>query len=175
MKYVGLDLGGVNSLACVREDEGAESFQGSDHPERPSCVLLPLVRREKLLAGNEALGNERGLGMHWPPLAMTAPGGWSRAAPPSHGGRVLLATIWQRLNAGGQWSDASWPPPPDGLPVPNKETPAECLAAEVFSVLKRTRCDATAEVVLAIPNQLPEESQELLLRRLRGSRLVLHC
>ncbi len=173
MKFVGLDLGGVNSLACVREDAGAESFQGSTHPERPSCVLLPLVRKEKLIAGDEAQRNERGSGMPWPPLAMAAPDGWSRATPPSHGGRVLLATIWQRLNAGGQWSDASWPPPPDGLPAPNKETPAECVAAEVLSVLKRTYCDATtAEVVLAIPNQLPEESQELLLRRLRGSRLV---
>ena len=72
MKFVGLDLGGVNSLACLREDAGAESFQGSAHPERPSCVLLPLVRKEKLIAGDEAQRNERGSGMPWPPLAMAA-------------------------------------------------------------------------------------------------------
>ena len=78
MKFVGLDLGGVNSLACMRDDAGAESFQGSDHPERPACVLLPLVRKERLLGGDEALRNERGSGLVWPPLAMAAPDGWSR-------------------------------------------------------------------------------------------------
>jgi len=173
MKFVGLDLGGVNSLACVRDDAGAEAFQGSAHPERPSCVLLPLVRKEKLLAGDEALRNERGSGLQWPPLAMTARDGWSRASPPANGGRVLIATVWQRLNTGGQWADPQWQPP-DGLPALNKPTPAECLTAEARSVLKQTHCDAaTAQAVIAIPNQLPEEAQESLLGRLpAGSRLV---
>jgi hypothetical protein len=173
MKFVGLDLGGVNSLACVRDDAGAEAFQGSAHPERPSCVLLPLVRKEKLLAGDEALRNERGSGLQWPPLAMTARDGWSRASPPANGGRVLIATVWQRLNTGGQWADPQWQPP-DGLPALNKPTPAESLTAEARSVLKQTHCDAaTAQAVIAIPNQLPEEAQESLLGRLpAGSRLV---
>jgi hypothetical protein len=85
----------------------------------------------------------------------------------------MLATVWQRLNTGGRWSDPQWQPP-DGLPAINKPTPAECLTAEARSVLKRTHCDAaTAQVVLAIPNQLPEESQESLLGRLpTGARLV---
>jgi hypothetical protein len=56
----------------------------------------------------------------------------------------------------------------------NKPTPSECLNAEVRSVLKQTHCDfTTASVVLAIPNQLPEESQESLLGQLpAGARLV---
>ena len=173
MNFVGLDLGGVNSLACVRDEAGAETFQGSAHPERPSCVLLPLVRKERLLAGDEALRNERGSGLLWPPLAAAAPDGWSRATPPAQNGRVLLATVWQHLNSGGRWPDLQWQPP-DGLPAVNRPTPAECLAAETRSVLKQTRCDpATAQAVIAIPNQLPEESQESLLGRLpAGSRLV---
>ncbi len=172
MKFVGLDLGGVNSLACVRDDAGAEVFQGSTHPERPSCVLLPLVRKERLLAGDEALRNERGAGLVWPPLAMAVSEGWSRATPPAHGGRVMLATVWQRLNTGGRWSEPQWQPP-DGMPPMNKPAPAECLTAEARAVLKQALCDAaTLQVVLAIPNQLPEESQEALLRGLPGVRLV---
>ena len=173
MKFVGLDLGGVNSLACVRDDVGAESFHASAYPERPSCVLLPLVRKEKAVAGDEALRNERGSGLAWPPLAMAARDGWSRATPPAQNGRVMLATIWQRLNTGDQWSDPQWQPP-DNLPPVNKPSPAECLTAEVRSVLRRTHIDAiTAQVVLAVPNQLPEESQESLLGRLPArARLV---
>jgi len=173
MKFVGLDLCGVNSLACVRDDAGTESFQGSAYPERPSCVLLPMIRKEKLLAGDEALRNERGSGLLWPPLTMAPHDGWSRADPPTPGGRLLLATVWQRLNKGNRWSDPQWQPP-DGLPVITKPTPAECLTAEARSVVKQANYDATtAHVVLAIPNQLPEESQESLLGRLpTGARLV---
>ena len=173
MNFVGLDLGGVNSLACVRDEVGAETLQGSAHPDRPSCVLLPLVRKERLLAGDEALRAERGSGLAWPPLAMTVSDGWSRATPPAQNGRVLLATVWQQLNKGGRWSDPQWQPP-DGLPAINKPTPAECLTAEARSVLKRAHPDAdTAQVVLAVPNQLPEESQESLLGRLpTGAHLV---
>ena len=173
MKFVGLDLGGVNSLACVRNHTGTEAIQGSTHTERPSCVLLPLVRKERLLAGDEALRNERGAGLPWPPLAMAEQDGWSRAIPPASGGRLLLATVWQRLVAGGQWQEPQWQPP-DGLPALNKPTPAECLAAEVLTVLKQVTGDASsAQVALAIPNQLPEESQEFLLHKLpEGTRLV---
>lgn len=173
MKFVGLDLGGVNSLACERDDAGAESFHGNAHPDRPTCVLFPLVRKEKIIAGDEAQRNERGSGLGWPPLAMAASDGWSHATPPANGGRVLIATVWQRLNNGGRWTDPQWQPP-DGLPALNKPTPAECLTAEARSVLKEAHCDAaTAQAVIAIPNMLPEESQESLLGRLpAGSRLV---
>ena len=172
MKFVGLDLSGANSLACVHDDAGVDSFQGSAHPERATSVLLPLVRKEKILAGDEALQNERGLGLAWPPLAMAAHTGWSRAIPPAQSGRAMLATVWQRLNAGGGWPDPQWQP--DGLPAINKPTPEECLSAEARSVLKRAHGDdAAAQMVLAIPNQLPEESQESLLCRLpAGARLV---
>ena len=173
MKFVGLDLGGVNSLACARDEAGAESFHPSAYPEMPSCVLLPLIRKEKALAGDEALRNERGSGLVWPPLAMAAPHGWSRATPPAQNGRVMLATVWQRLNTGDRWSDPQWQPP-DSLPPVNKPTPAECVTAEVRSALRRTHINTlTTQVVLAVPNQLPEESQESLLGRLpAGTRLV---
>ena len=173
MKFVGLDLGGVNSHACVRDNAGAETIQGSAYPERPSCVILPMVRKEKILAGDDALRSERGSGENWPPLAMAAPDGWSRITPPAQNGRVMLVSVWQRLNIGGGWTDPQWQPP-DCLPSINKPTPAECLTAEARSLLRRTHCDAAAaQVVLAIPNQLPEESQESLLGRLpAGARLV---
>jgi hypothetical protein len=82
-------------------------------------------------------------------------------------------TVWQRLIAGGQWQEPQWQPP-DGLPAINKPTPADCLTAEAASVLKQAPGETTAaQVVLAIPNQLPEESQESLLGRLpAGARLV---
>lgn len=173
MKFVGLDLGGVNSLMCARDDAGNESFRGSAHPERPSCVLLPLVRKEKILAGDEALRNERGLGLAWPPLAMAARDGWSSANPPTPGGRLLLATVWQRLVTGGNWQEPQWHPP-DGLPALTKPTPTECLTAEALSVWKQAvGAGNYPQIVLAIPNQLPEESQESLLNRLpSGARLV---
>ncbi len=173
MTFVGLDLGGVNSLACMRDYAGTETFQGSIYPERPSCVLLPLVRKERLVAGDEALGSERGAGLVWPPLAVAEQDGWSRAVPPTPGGRLLLATVWQRLIAGVEWQELQWQPPA-GLPALTKPTPAECLTAEVVTVLKQALGDATpTQVVLAIPNQLPEESQESLLARLPvGARLV---
>lgn len=173
MKFVGLDLGGANSLACIRDQAGTEAFQGSSHPERLSCVLLPLVRKERLLAGDEALQHERGSGLPWPPLAMAAQDGWSRAILPTPGGRLLLATVWQRLIAAGQWQEPQWRPP-DDLPALNKPTPAECLTAEALAVLNQLPGDATsAQVVLAIPNQLPEESQESLLSRLpAGASLI---
>jgi hypothetical protein len=173
MKFVGLDLGGLNSLACIRDDAGEETFQGSAYPERPSCVVFPLVRKERLIAGDEALKSERGLGALWPPLAMTASDGWSRLIPPVQNGRVLLGTVWQRLNAGEGWPDPKWQPP-DELPPVSKPTPAECVIAEACSVLNRAHSDAqTVQCVLAIPNQLPEESQESLLGRLpAGTRLV---
>jgi hypothetical protein len=173
VNFVGLDLGGVNSLACVRNDAGTEEFRGSTHPERPSCVLLPLVKKEKLIAGDEALRNERGLGLSWPPLAMAARDGWSRPSLPTPGGRLLLVTIWQRLVAGDKWQEPQWHPS-DGLPPLNKPTPAECLTAEAVSVFKQANGTVnSAQVVLAIPNQLPEESQESLLGRLpAGARLI---
>ncbi len=173
MRFVGLDLGGVNSLACVRDHDGTETFQGSAYPERPSCVLLPLVKKESLLAGDEALRNERGSGLPWPPIAMAVCDGWSRAVPPTPGGRLLLATVWQRLIAGDKWQEPQWQSP-DGLPTLNKPTPAECLTAEAVEVLKQAPGDAaSAQVVLAIPNELPEESQESLLGRLpAGARLI---
>ena len=173
MNFVGLDLGGVNSLACVRDDAGTEEFRGSTHPESPSCVLLPIVKKEKLIAGDEALRNERGLGLSWPPLAMAARDGWSRPSLPTPGGRLLLVTIWQRLVAGDKWQEPQWHPS-DGLPPLNKPTPAECLTAEAVTVLKQANGTVnSAQVVLAIPNQLPEESQESLLGRLpAGARLI---
>lgn len=172
MRFVGIDLSGVNSLACMRDDAAVDSFQGSMHPERAACVLLPLVKKEKILAGDEALQNERGLGLPWPPLAMAADKGWSRATTPAQNGRVMLATVWQRLNAGEGWPEPHWQP--DGLPSMNKPSPEDCLSAEAHSVLKRTHGDEVgAQMVLAIPNQLPEESQESLLGRLpAGARLV---
>jgi hypothetical protein len=132
-----------------------------------------MIRKEKLLAGDEALRNERGSGLLWPPLAMAVPDGWSQSTLPAQSGRVMLATVWQRLNKGDRWSDPQWQPP-DGLPAMTKPTPAECLTSEARSVLKQAHCDATtANVVLSIPNQLPEESQESLLGRLpSGARLV---
>jgi hypothetical protein len=104
---------------------------------------------------------------------MTAHEGWSRSNPPTPGGRLLLATVWQRLIAGGQWQEPQWQPP-DGLPALNKPTPAECLTAEVQTVVRQAPGGATSpQVVLAIPNQLPEESQESLLSRLPAdARLV---
>ena len=173
MKFVGLALGGINSLSCVRDDAGKEVLQGSAHPERLSCVLLPLVKKDKLLAGDNALGSEHGLGLPWPPLAMTQHEGWSQFIPPTPGGRVLLATVWQRLLAGDQWQEPQWQPP-DGLPALSKPRPAECLTAEAVTVLKHAMDDVSAaQLVLAIPNQLPEESQESLLSRLpAGARLV---
>jgi hypothetical protein len=173
MKFVGLDLGGLNSLACIRDDAGTEAFQGSIYPERPSCVLLPLIRKERLLAGDEALQSERGLGALWPPLAMAASDGWDRMVPPMENGRVMIGTVWQRLNLGEGWLESKWQPP-DELPPVGKPAPAECLIAEVRAVLTRIQCEArTAQLVLAVPNQLPEESQESLLNRLSaGTRLV---
>jgi hypothetical protein len=157
----------------MRNVAGTEAFQGSAHPERPTCVLLPLVRKEKLLAGDEALINERGLGLSWPPLAMAVEEGWSRSDLPTPAGRLLLATVWERLIARGQWLEAQWQPP-DGLPALSKPTPAECLTAEVVTVTKQALGAANSgQVALAIPNQLPEESQESLLTRLPpGARLV---
>ena len=93
MRFVGLDLGGVNSLACVRDEAGTETFQSSATQERPSVVLFPLVRKERLFAGDEALLSERGLGLPWPPLAAAAPAGWGGALPPVDRGRVLLGTV----------------------------------------------------------------------------------
>jgi len=173
MRFVGLDLGGVNSLACVRDEAGTETFQSHAKKERPSVVLFPLVRKEHLFAGDEALLSERGLGLPWPPLAGAAPAGWSGALPPADRGRVLLGTVWERLMAGKQWPDHQWQPP-DGLPPMNQPTPADCLDAEAQAVLRRAIGDGNnASVVLAIPNQLPEESQDALLTRLpAGTRLV---
>lgn len=173
MKFIGLDLGGVNSLACIREDGKPDRLQGSAFPCRPSVVLFPIVRKERVLAGDEALQNERGSGLVWPPIASAASNGWSRPAPPIDGGRVLLASVWQCLTEGGRWSEPQWQPP-DGLPPINKPTPADSIAAEVSSLCLRTlgREDSDS-VVLAIPNQLPEESQDALLIRLpQGVRLV---
>jgi len=163
----------VNSLACVRDEAGTETFQSHAKKERPSVVLFPLVRKEHLFAGDEALLSERGLGLPWPPLAGAAPAGWSGALPPADRGRVLLGTVWERLMAGKQWPDHQWQPP-DGLPPMNQPTPADCLDAEAQAVLRRAIGDGNnASVVLAIPNQLPEESQDALLTRLpAGTRLV---
>lgn len=175
MKFVGLDLSGVNSIACVRDEASIEEFQASAFPERPSVVLLPLVRKERLLAGNEALRSERGSGLSWPPLAAAATAGWRCAVPPASGGRVLVTTVWQRLVEGGQWPELQrqWQPP-DGLPPLSKPAPPECLTAEARAVLKCALGDENgASIALAIPNQLPEESQEALLARLpSGARLV---
>jgi hypothetical protein len=104
---------------------------------------------------------------------MAAHDGWSRDIPPTPGGRLLLATVWHRLIAGGQWQEPQWQPP-DGLPVLNKPTPAECLSTEATTVLMRAPSEAApVQLVLAIPNQLPEESQESLLGQLpAGARLV---
>jgi len=119
MSFVGLDLGGVNSLACACDEAGDESFQNSAAPERPSAVLLPLIRKERLLAGDDALLNERGLGLPWPPSASATPDGWRRSMPPINNGRLLLATIWQLLNKRESWPQAEWHPA-DDLPQMNK-------------------------------------------------------
>ena len=172
MKFIGLDLGGVNSIASVRDATGIETLNPSAFPEKLSVILLPLIRKERLLAGDEAFRSERESGLLWPPLARAAPDGWSRATPPSTGGRMLLATVWQRLIEGGQWSEPQWQPP-DGLPPINKPVPADCMTAAARAVLKRSLHDGNdASVVLAIPNQLPEEAQDALLSRLPGTRLV---
>ncbi len=173
MKFVGLDLGGVNSQACFREHSGSETIKDSAYPERPSCVLLPLVRKEKIIAGDEALRNDRGCGMVWPPLSMAAKNGWSRDIPPIGAGRLLLATIWQKLVASGHWNEPQWAPP-DDLPTINIASPTECLTAEVVALLNQIPEKANSiQAVLAIPNQLPEESQESLLGQLPvGARLI---
>ena len=171
--FVGLDLGGVNSSACIRDLAGVETLHGSAYPERPTCVLLPLIRREKVLAGDAALRNDRGLGHPWPPLAMAPVSGWNRADPPMPGGRLLLGTVWQSLIARDHWQEPKWEPQ-DGLPVLNKPAPSDCLAEEASTILKQLHVDPSAtHVVLSIPNELPEESQESLLSRLpTGARLV---
>lgn len=170
MSFVGLDLGGLNSLACVRRDDGGESLVGAIAPERPSSVLLPMIRREGLIAGDDALRCERGSGLVWPPMARAAPAGWSQARPPEENGRVLLGVLWEILAAGGRWPDPEWQP--DGLPPVSKPAPAECICAEASAVLRRPALTGMDDgVVIAVPNELPEESQEALLQEARRGRL----
>ena len=173
MKFAGLDLGGVNSRVCIRDTDGSEQMGVSEFPQRPSVVLFPLIRKELLLAGNAALNHERGVGHSWPPLAAAVNSGWSRDVLPCDSGRVLLSTVWQCLREGANWQETTWQPT-DGLPSIHKPPPADCITAEAESVLLQAGGDKHAvDVVLAIPNQLPEESQEALLSRLPvGTRLV---
>ena len=173
MKCIGLDLGGVSSTVCIRANNGDEILRGSIHPDRPSVVLFPLVRKETITAGDDALLDERGSGQSWPPVAMADSEGWSSKSPPSNSGRVLLAHVWQSLIEGGRWVDPQWPPP-DGLPLLHKPIPVDCLIAETQAVLSKNNADgSSASVVLAIPNLLPEEAQDALITRLLyGARLI---
>jgi hypothetical protein len=142
-------------------------------PHRPASVLLPLIRSEKVIAGDRALLSERGLGLPWPPLSNAT--GCETPEPPVENsqGRVLIASAWHRLATATDWEDSKWSPP-DGLPILIKPSPASCIEFEHRALIEaHIAPNVKTSIVLAIPNHLPEESQQALLYCLpTGSFLV---
>ncbi len=174
MSAIGLDVSGGSSLACIRGADGGVSFIRSAVAQRPASVLFPMLKREPLVAGEAALIAERGLGLPWPPVAQVLPSSWEELEPPAENsrGRVLIASAWHRLAKSTDWQITHWAPP-DNLPRLVKPTPADCIAADARSLAARCEGASEQNVVVTIPNQCPEESQQALLDRLPvGSRLI---
>jgi hypothetical protein len=173
VRIIGADISGAESLASICDDTGSTALARSCAPLRPASVLLPLIRSEKVVAGDRALLSERGLGLPWPPLSHAT--GSETPEPPVENsqGRVLIASAWHRLATATDWQASKWSPP-DGLPQVTKPAPALCIEHERRALIA-AHADRHVETsfVLAVPNHLPEESQQALLNSLPpGSRLV---
>ena len=173
MRIIGADISGAESLAYICDDTGSTALARSCAPHRPASVLLPLIRSEKVVAGDRALLSERGLGLPWPPLSHAT--GSETPEPPVENsqGRVLIASAWHRLATATDWQASKWSPP-DGLPQLTKPAPALCIEHERRALIAAHAAQPVeTSFVLAIPNHLPEESQQALLNSLPpGSRLV---
>lgn len=173
MKIIGADLSGAESLASICDDTGTTALARSCAPHRPASVLLPLIRSEKVVAGDCALLSERGLGLLWPPLSHATASEKPEPSVEYSQGRVLIASAWHRLATATDWEDSKWSPP-DGLPKLTKPSPASCIEYERRAlVTPHISTNVETSIVLAVPNHLPEESQQALLNSLPpGSRLV---
>ena len=173
MRIIGADISGAESLASICDDTGSTALARSCAPHRPASVLLPLIRSETVVAGDRALLSERGLGLPWPPLSHAT--GSETPEPPVENsqGRVLIASAWHRLATATDWQASKWSPP-DGLPQLTKPAPALCIEYERRALIAAHAArHVETSFVLAIPNHLPEESQQALLNSLpSGSRLV---
>jgi hypothetical protein len=173
VRIIGADLSGAESLASICDDTGTTALARSCAPHRPASILLPLIRSEQTVAGDRALLLERGLGLPWPPLAHAT--ATDMPEPPVEGsqGRVLIASAWHRLATATDWQASKWSPP-DGLPKLTKPSPASCIEFERRAlVAPHIAQNPETSIVLAVPNHLPEESQQALLNILPpGSRLV---
>lgn len=173
MRIIGADISGAESLVSICDDTGSTALVRSCAPHRPASVLLPLIRSEKVIAGDRALLSERGLGLQWPPLSHAT--GSATPEPPVENsqGRVLIASAWHRLATATDWQASKWSPP-DGLPQLTKPAPALCIEYERRALIAAHAArHVETSFVLAIPNHLPEESQQALLNSLPpGSRLV---
>ena len=173
MRIIGADLSGAESLASICDDTGTMALARSCAPHRPASVLLPLIRSEQTVAGDRALLLERGLGLPWPPLAHAIATDMPEPPVESSQGRVLIASAWHRLATATDWEASQWSPP-DGLPKLTKPSPASCIEFERRAlVTPHVAPNVETSIVLAVPNHLPEESQQALLNSLPpGSRLV---
>ncbi len=173
MRIIGVDLSGAESLASICDDTGTTALARSFAPNRPASVLLPLIRSEQTVAGDRALLLERGLGLQWPPLAHAIAVDMPEPPVENSQGRVLIASAWHRLGTATDWQASKWSPP-DGLPKLIKPSPASCIEFERRAlVAPHIAPNVETSNVLAVPNHLPEESQQALLNSLPpGSRLV---
>ena len=173
MRIIGADISGAESLASICDDTGSTALARSCAPHRPASVLLPLIRSEQTVAGDRALLLERGLGLPWPPLAHATAAEMPEPPVENSQGRVLIASAWHRLATATDWSALKWSPP-DGLPQLTKPAPALCIEYERRALIAAHAArHVETSFVLAIPNHLPEESQQALLNSLPpGSRLV---
>ncbi len=160
-------------MASICDDTGTTVLARSFAPNRPASVLLPLIRSEQTVAGDRALLLERGLGLPWPPLAHATAAEMPEPPVENSQGRVLIASAWHRLATATNWQTSKWSPP-DGLPKLVKPSPASCIDYECRALAAaHTAPNGDTSIVLAIPNNLPEESQQALLNSLPpGSRLV---
>lgn len=173
MRIIGADISGAESLASICDDTGSTTLARSCTPHRPASVLLPLIRSEKVVAGDRALLSERGLGLPWPPLSHATGSETPEPSVENSQGRVLIASAWHRLATATDWQASKWSPP-DGLPQLTKPAPALCIEHERRALIAAHAAQhGETSFVLAIPNHLPEESQQALLNSLPpGSRLV---
>jgi hypothetical protein len=86
---------------------------------------------------------------------------------------VLIASAWHRLATATDWQASKWSPP-DGLPPLTKPAPALCIEHEHRALIAaHIDPNVKTSIVLAVPNHLPEESQQALLNRLPSGSLLV--
>lgn len=160
-RFIGVDLLQHVPFIETTEKDSLVRTKTMDFPQRLPAAVLPHYRQEQPIYGESALLHRRGTGMPWPPECQV-----SKEQAKTGAGRVPLNAAFARLCETGwksQREPFAWRPDQDRIGLQS----ADLVAGSAIAFGNPKAAD---DIVLVVPNRLPDSALQLLSTALQKQR-----